>query len=265
MKRIFATTLTVCLILGIALCLSSAKQKPATLFMVGDSTMADKTELEASPERGWGQLFQTFATADLRIENHAKNGRSTKNFIAEGRWDFVLGKVQKGDIVVIQFGHNDIKKDDPERYASIEDYQKNLTKMVTDIQNKHAYAILATPIARRAFKNGKIINKHGAYPEAMKRVAIATNTPLVDMTKLTTEWLEKLGDEESIKYFMHVEPGECTKFPDGKTDNTHLREAGAIEIGKLFAEEVIRLNIKPLCKYLTMEGDTAYTEPCGIK
>jgi lysophospholipase L1-like esterase len=53
-----------------------------TLYLIGDSTMADKP-LDDNPERGWGQLLPNFFDDDVVIENHAKNGRSTKSFINE--------------------------------------------------------------------------------------------------------------------------------------------------------------------------------------
>ena len=129
--------------------------------MIGDSTMADKTELDISPERGWGQLFPTYLTEDIIVENHAMNGRSTKSFLDEGRWDSVTSRIRKGDIVLIQFGHNDQKITDPKRYASIEDYQQNLIAMIEQAKKKGASVILCTPISRRSFnRTGEFIPKH---------------------------------------------------------------------------------------------------------
>lgn len=262
----FSSFLTISLILVLAVVLVASKCRPVTFFMVGDSTMADKTELLASPERGWGQLFPTYLKGNVVVQNHAKNGRSTLNFQTEGRWDEVISRVHKGDIMVIQFGHNDSKQSDPKRYASIEDYGKNLTKMVTEAKQHGVNVILATPISRRSFTDGVLVDKHGGYPDEMRRVAKVTNTPLVDMTKLTMAWLEDLGDDPSKAYFMNVPAGECTKFPNGKIDNTHLRENGALVVGRIFAEEVLKQKIKPLCKYINLNASKpVYTTPCGIK
>ena len=82
-----------------------------TIFMIGDSTMANKSIIGGNPERGWGMMLPGFFSEDVQIDNHAVNGRSTKSFIDEGRWDKVLSKIKKGDYVFIQFGHNDSKQD----------------------------------------------------------------------------------------------------------------------------------------------------------
>lgn len=245
---------------------TSAGKKKVTLFMVGDSTMADKTELEISPERGWGQLFPSFLNDKIVVENHAMNGRSTKSFRVEGRWQAVLDRMRKGDIVIIQFGHNDSKKDDPRRYASINDYEQNLMAMIEEAQQKGANVILATPISRRNFnkETGEFVPKHGGYPYAARLVAKRMNVPMLDMELLTSEWLMELGDEESKKYFMNVPAGECTKFPEGKIDNTHLRENGALAVGKMAAEEILRLDIKPLSQYIRIPNpvEAIYTTFC---
>lgn len=246
------------------LCIS-AGTKPVTLFMVGDSTMADKEELDASPERGWGQLFPTYLTGNIVVQNHARNGRSTKSFIAQGRWEEVMNRAKKGDIVLIQFGHNDAKQSDPERYASISEYEENLIKMVTEAQKKKMHVILATPISRRYFKNGIFYPRHGGYPEAVRRVAKRMNVPLLDLEQSTAAWLADIGDEQSKQYFMNVAAGECTKFPDGKIDNTHLREAGALEVGRQAAEQLRALNLKWVSNYiLQTSGNVVYTTPCGV-
>ena len=131
-----------CVIMASIVCISAGK-KPVTLFMVGDSTMADKEELEASPERGWGQLFPTYLTGDIVVQNHARNGRSTKSFMAEGRWAEVLERAQRNDIVIIQFGHNDAKQEDSKRYANINDYEQNLMTMIEQAKKKHLKVILS--------------------------------------------------------------------------------------------------------------------------
>ncbi len=230
-------------------CLSAAK-KPITLFLVGDSTMADKTELTISPERGWGQLLPTYLKGNIVVQNHAMNGRSTKSFLDEGRWAEVMRRAQTGDVVVLQFGHNDAKISDPKRYASPEDYERNLTRMIKDAQGKGVHVILCTPVARRYFKDGAFYYHHGEYPAVAKRVAEAAGVPLIDMERRTAEWLQALGDEPSKAYFMNVPAGECIKFPEGKIDNTHYRENGAMVAAGLFVQEVKKMHIPYMKPYL---------------
>lgn len=266
MKKYLSYVVFAAILASAALVLVSAGKKPKTLFMVGDSTMADKTELEISPERGWGQLFPTYFTDELVIENHAMNGRSTKSFQTEGRWDSVLVRIHRGDVVMLQFGHNDAKSDDPHRYASIEDYEMNLVTMAEQAQKKGASVIICTPINRRSFsaETGAFVSKHGGYPEAARRAALRLEVPLLDLEAATAEWLKELGDEGSKPYFMNVAKGECAKFPDGKIDNTHLRENGALVVGKMAAKMIADQKIKCLSKFLLTEENPApkYTTFC---
>lgn len=250
---------------------TSSEKKPVTLFLVGDSTMADKTELEISPERGWGQLLPSYLLKDgsIIVENHAKNGRSTKSFIDQGRWNDVISKVSKGDIVVIEFGHNDEKKADSTRYTSIADYRTNLLMMVNDVKKKHATPILATPCCRRYFKGDGSFRSghHGGYPEAVRQVAKYADVALIDMEKMTEDWLAAAGKKDSKKYFMHVAAGEAPKFPRGKIDNTHFRESGALHVAQLFVQAVSNQQVKPLVDYLDLNStDIVYTTPVeGLK
>lgn len=265
MKKAFSLVAMVAVMSAALVMLTSAGQTPKKLFMVGDSTMADKTELDISPERGWGQLFPTFLTEDIVVENHAMNGRSTKSFQTEGRWQVVLDRIQRGDVLILQFGHNDEKASDTTRYASIADYQKNLIKMTKEAQKKGAEVIIATPINRRSFAKGtdQFIPKHGGYPEAARRAAKSLNVPLLDLEAATAQWLRKLGDEGSVPYFMNVRPGECRKFPDGKIDNTHLRESGALAVGKMAAQMIRDQHISCLEKYVVLDNETPkYTLFC---
>lgn len=249
-----------------ALCFFAGTQRPVTLFLVGDSTMADKSELDISPERGWGQLFPTYLKTDgsILVRNHAKNGRSTKSFINEGRWEVVMSQIQKGDYVIIQFGHNDEKKNDSTRYTDLTQYRTNLLRMVNDVKSKHATPILATPCCRRYFKADGTFRSghHGGYPEAVRQVALYAGVNLIDAEKFTEEWLKNEGKDNSKKYFMHVAKGEAKKFPDGKKDNTHFREAGALKVGKMIAEDIVRQKIKGLSDYIDPNATTTiYTTP----
>ena len=90
------------------LCSAFKADKPViTIFMIGDSTMSNKSLVGGNPERGWGHVLPGFFSENIRVDNHAMNGRSSKSFIDEGRWDKVLSLIKKGDYVFIQFGHND--------------------------------------------------------------------------------------------------------------------------------------------------------------
>ena len=242
-------------------------RKPLNIYMVGDSTMADRYDTIETPERGWGQVFPTFLSEEAMVKNHAKNGRSTKSYLAEGRWDKVMETLGKGDVVIIQFGHNDAKESDSTRFCPPDKYAENLIFMIEQAKAVGALPILCTPIARRHYKNNQLQYVHGDYPATAKGVAQRENIPLVDMTTLTMEWLAPLGDEGSQPYFVYVmQPGEYSKYPEGKMDNTHLRLAGAVHVAKLFAQAVKEQNIQPLKQYVQPDNSTIkYSVGCGIK
>ena len=93
-----------------------AADVPSAIHLAGDSTMADKRPA-VSPETGWGQALKEFTAGDVKVRNHAADGRSTKSFIDEGRWGVLCAELSPGDVVFIQFGHNDQKADKPTLYA----------------------------------------------------------------------------------------------------------------------------------------------------
>lgn len=242
MKRLLAWTL---LFAGFSASLPAAPR----IFLIGDSTMANKP-LDL-PERGWGMALGAFFVDAVTVQNHAQNGRSTKSFIDEGRWAKVVGELKEGDFVIIQFAHNDEKKEDPKRYADpATSFRDNLRRFIAETRRKGASPLLATPVCRRKFDQaGKLVGTHGAYPAAVRAVARETNTPLLDLERATAAWLQAAGDEPSRKFFMWIEPGVYPKIPDGRKDDTHFVEAGARKVAEL-AVAAIREQQLPLARWL---------------
>lgn len=238
-----------CFALWLCLCVSGSAEplvedQPVSVYMVGDSTMANKRNPSRNPEHGWGQLLHEFLLDGVAVRNHASGGRSTRSFVAEGRWERVIEAVQPGDWVIIQFGHNDQKKKKPELYTDPEtDYRDFLKKFVTETREKGAQPILATSIYRRYFRDGKAKSSLGGYPQATREVAAALDVPMVDLNALTGELLNEYGEEGSKALFLHFEPGENEYFPDGRHDNSHLSQAGARSVAELFSGEVKSLAI----------------------
>lgn len=199
------------------------------LHLVGDSTMADKPPLPLHPERGWGQLLREFMVEPARLVNHAANGRSTRRFVDEGRWAHLMTQLQPGDWVLVQFGHNDQKADDPRRYAAADtDFKAYLRRFVADVRARGATPLLATPVVRRKFgADGKIVNTLAEWPQALRDVAAETGVTLIDMNVLTAAQLESVGPEPSKAMFMWIAPGQWDSLPDGRKDDTHYVESGA--------------------------------------
>ncbi len=213
---------------------------------------------EARPEVGWGEYLQSqLDDSKVKVENHAQNGRSTKSFIAEGRWQKIVDSLKKGDYVFIEFGHNDQKSEDPKRYAAPNgDYRQNLIRFVKDVRAKKAFPVLLTPIMRRRFdENGKFFDTHGEYPDAVRKVAAELKVPLIDMHRKSEAIITKFGVEESKKLFLFLRENESPTRPKKLEDNTHLRAFGAEQMARAAADG-IRETKMGLAKYLVKDrGD----------
>jgi lysophospholipase L1-like esterase len=221
-----------------------------TIYLAGDSTMATKLA-EKRPETGWGEMLAShFRDGKVRIDNRATNGRSTKTFISEGRWQAIVDDLKKGDYVFIQFGHNDESKEKGERYTPPEDYRKNLIRFIGDVRSKGGFPVLLTPVMRRRFdKDGRFQDTHGEYPGIVRAVAKEQRVPLIDMHRMSETVIVTYGVQDSKKLFLQLKPGENPNYPNGVEDNTHFSPLGAEEMAKLVVEGIREKKIG-LKKYL---------------
>ncbi len=209
----------------------------ATIFWAGDSTV-QYNNITTYPQTGIGQVFHLFLKPEVKIENHAKNGRSTKSFIDESRLPAIYDKITEGDFLFIQFGHNDEKKEDPDRYTEpFSDYMINLEKFVNVARNKKAIPVLITPLERRCFTDEKTLGpgEHGDYVEAMKRTAEKLDAALIDLNSMSRAEMTRVGAEASRSWYMHIPEGKYPYHMEGLTDNTHLQYAGAVVYGGCIA------------------------------
>ncbi|MCU0453705.1 MAG: rhamnogalacturonan acetylesterase [Bacteroidetes bacterium] len=222
--------------LVILLLLSLQSAPPVTVFLIGDSTMADKPLVD-NPERGWGMRLNEFLRPEIRVENHARNGRSTRTFISEHRWDSVRTRLKPGDVVVIQFGHNDQSHEKVDRYTPPDQFRANLVRFIEETRAAGAQPILCTPIVRRRFDStGTFFDVHGEYPDLTREVARTHSVPLVDMHRSSERLLRDLGAVGSRQLFLHIPPGIYASLPDGRRDDTHFSEFGAATVARLFAD-----------------------------
>ena len=234
-------------------------QGQVTVYLAGDSTMAQKLA-EKRPETGWGEALQKYLREDkVRVENHAQNGRSTRTFISEKRWQAIIDKLQKGDYVFIQFGHNDESKEKVDRYTPPADYRRNLTEFVHEVRAKKAVPVLLTPVMRRRFDaQGVFFDTHGEYPGIVRAVAAETRVALIDMHRESEIVLKQYGVAGSKKLFLQLAPGENPNYPKGIEDNTHFSPLGADIMARLVVAEVRNLKLG-LARYLKREDPPPQT------
>lgn len=212
--------------------------KMKKIFMMGDSTMK-YNNIFRYPQVGWGQVLHLFAKNDWLIEDHAENGRSTKSFRDEGRFDVILDHMTEGDYVICQFGHNDEKQQDPTRYTEpYGSYQENLSYFAKKVSEKGGHILFATSITRHKFEDGKCVNSHMDYPQAMLDFAKENGYTCIDLNRLTMELYTKLGEEETKKFHMIFPAGMYDAHPEAKDDHSHLRYEGALMIAELFVRAV---------------------------
>ena len=251
------------LLLGLfCLCAAFRPDRPVTtIFMIGDSTMANKNITGGNPERGWGMMLPGFFTEEIKIDNHAVNGRSSKSFIDEGRWDKVLTKIKKGDYVFIQFGHNDEKADSSRHTTPGTTFDANLRRFVNETRERGGIPVLFNSIVRRNFvkphdasistdkrhdagtveqpeEGNTLFDTHGAYLDSPRNVATELNVPFVDMNTLTHNLVEGMGPVDSKQLFMWVAPDEVPAFPKGREDNTHLNVKGGRVVAGLAVDAI---------------------------
>ncbi len=235
------------------------KNEKITIFMIGDSTMANKDISGGKMERGWGMMLKNFFTEDVIVDNHALNGRSSKSFISEGHWQKVVEKIKPGDYVFIQFGHND-EKDDPKRHTDPgTTFDENLRKFVKETRMRGGIPVLFNSVVRRIFTNSTtavadddtrsnssagliegdtLVDTHGDYLLSPRNVARELDVPFVDANKITHDLEQGLGPDKSKKLHMWYLPNEVPSLPKGRQDNTHYNVYGAYVVAGLLADAV---------------------------
>ncbi|MEG0851511.1 rhamnogalacturonan acetylesterase [Flavobacterium plurextorum] len=211
-----------------------------TLYTIGDSTMANKKDPEKNPEHGWAQVLQPFFKDDIVVVNKAVNGRSTKSFINEKRWDSIYKKLRKGDYVFIEFGHNDEKIEDSTRYTNPHTtYRHNLIRFVKESREKGAIPVLLTSIARRNFnEKGVLVPTHGDYPLETRLTAQEYKVPFIDLEYYTELLEQSYGPEKSKQLHLHFKAGENPYYDKDKADDTHLSLLGATKIAQLVIDQI---------------------------
>lgn len=213
---------------------ASAK-KPLTLFLVGDETLAEQSAPEddnnGATAVGWGQVLPQFLPEGSIVENHAIDGASSKSFIDDGQWSSLLGRVKRGNVLLIQFGHHEYDEYDYRHYSTLEFFENTLIQMIQEAQKKGLRVILATPTAKCYFRDSVLYERHGAYPEGVRRVAKRMQVPLIDLEVLTRAWMEAKDEEQCRKFFA-------------REDDIRLNREGALTVAKMFVQAAKEQKVK---------------------
>lgn len=242
-----------------ALTAELGKPKP-TLFVIGDSTVKNGGGRGADGLWGWGDFLKDhFDTTRIRIENHARGGRSSRTYITEGLWDNVLERAKPGDFVILQFGHNDAGKiNDSTRargtirgtgeemeeidniitgkHEVVHTYGWYIRKYITDARAKGITPIVCSLIPRNRWENGKVIRASDDYGKWAAEAASAEKAFFLDLNNLVADRYDQLGDAEVKDFF--------------KTDHTHTNEAGARLNAAVVSAGIETLKKCPLRKYV---------------
>ncbi len=226
---------------------AEAPKKTTRIVVVGDST-ASFYDISRYPRMGWGQVLGRFFDARVIVDDRAQSGRSARSFIEQGWFDGVAKVLSAGDVLLIQFGHNDAKIDDPTRYNDPEtEFPRYLTRYLELARDKGATPVLITPVARRVFANGQPVDTHGVYAQAVRDLAAREHVALIDLSVLSMNWLRALGEEPAKRFYMHV-PEQA------QADDTHFQERGAEAIACLVAGGLVA-NRVPVTEYLSRDTD----------
>ncbi|MCP8898282.1 rhamnogalacturonan acetylesterase [Gilvimarinus xylanilyticus] len=216
--------------------------RPPHIFIAGDSTAASYQEKD---HQGWGaQLQSYFDEQQVTVNNHARGGRSSRTFITEGLWQALIEDVEPGDLVLIQFGHNDAGEINDDRRArgslpglgneqtdianqvtdkdeTVYTFGHYIRQMVADVRAQDATPILLSLTARNRWDQGRIERRNGQYSYWMHQLAWELETPFIDVTNLVADKLEKLGPAKVAELYPK--------------DHTHFNAAGA----EIHAETIV--------------------------
>ncbi|QLH76605.1 rhamnogalacturonan acetylesterase [Halosimplex rubrum] len=213
-----------------------------TVHLIGDSTAAEK-DPDERPETGWGTPFAERFDDSVTVANHARNGRSTRTFLEEGRWDPVVDGLTETHYVFVQFGHND-EVPSKEQYTTESAFVANLEQFVAETRDRGATPVLLTPIARRHFDEaGEPEDTHHDYAALTREVARDRDVALIDADERSRALLADLGPEGSKPLYNHLPPGEHPNYPDGVADDTHFSERGARRMAELILDGVEALDL----------------------
>ena len=217
----------------------TTEARPRTLWMVGDGTMAQYPDsVEAC---GWVQALENEWSKKVIVVNDAQVGLSTRTFM-DNNGLITLEKKPARTIMFIQIGTNDLKETSVAQYSAIDALHRRLHEIIVLARKHRVNVVLCTPLAQPYYHNGELVDRLGGYAEAIRRSAIHDYVALVDLEKLTHEWLLSMTPEEAAKYYVTIDP---TQLENGEFQ---LNKEGAAEVAKMAKQAILEVQSKKLKK-----------------
>ena len=141
--------------------------------------------------------------------------------------------------VTIQFGHNDQKNTSG---VSVEQFQANLEVFAKEVLDAGGRPILVTPLTRRTFSGGKIVEDLAVQAAATKAAAEEAGVPVIDLNRKSTDYLNAVGEVDAHTYNLNAD------------DNTHLNVEGSIVFGNMVSGLIDQV-VKGIDEWTSPEKD----------
>lgn len=200
------------------------------VYLIGDSLMQDYNYL-SYPQYGYGSIFRNFAKEGVEVVNLAKAGCSTKSFIEQGRFKIVVDEIKEGDLLIIEFGNNDEKVEDPNRYTNKDkEFLENIRYFYDTAINNKANAIILTSPTRFIVKDNILIDSHLGYPQALYQYARKNKLNIIELNQITQNIYNFIGFDNVKKYHLIYPKDKYYRFLEGVSDTSHYSFEGALLI-----------------------------------
>lgn len=251
---------------------TKTKGEKTTVYTIGDS-LVQTYSARYAPQTGWGQMMELYFNDNVQFVNRALGGRSTGNYLRQGRLNQVLCEVLPGDYVLIEFGHNDADTSKADRFVSTVNFKENLKLYIQAIRDRDAIPVLVTLCNRNQYvaATDEFRVSYPEYVNAMKAVAEETDTFLVDLNAITVErfhsLIKKLGKNitDEIIYNHAIAGAYDSDYSNGVADDTHLQYYGAKLVAGYVAEGLYNLKLTGLSEnYVEPEAGEIPTVPTDI-
>ena len=262
MKTIMTKNGYLFLLIALAACssLKAVQREKPVLYIIGDSTVRNGDGSGRNQQWGWGSFIEGYVdTTKLAVQNHAIGGRSSRTFITEGRWSRIMANLKKGDYVLMQFGHNDggplddtarargtlngVGEESKEIYNPITKKQEvvhtygwYMRNYIRDAKGKGAVPVVASPIPRNDWKEGKVVRSGRSYAGWAEQVAKEEEAHFINLNDLIAAKYEAMG-AEAVKPF----------FP---ADHTHTNKEGAQLNAEIVVAQLKEINPGKIGRFL---------------